>query len=618
MKSRATLFGLLAVVLSLSGTAPSAQEVPRQSIEDQVLGWIRIYNYTGATRPIAADGRVYSAAQLSIAQLFANWMQASYLPKSALGDVVQIRNEKQGQYNRNTIALPQSYGAFAKLYNVLKYDANKKMVPQTNDHYVWTIEANGFYGSPADALSTPEHYYFTLPNFAEQGYGGTGRDDLEKAVDVSRHPVLGQFPAYFERNSATGNRKYILLSKDHKLPFVKVTKGEYLQATAAAIERMYDAEKQKIARENAGNQKSIDYFMGYLNTKNGKRAAVLESNKQKYRNRLQETAEIFTTQPDAMLENYPDVFEGSGNAGLRLPVYTIDPRLAELCKTDAPQWIVMSWTAQLNDPVSRSLHDAVLNNVNVQYIYDYFFDPDKVKGQPYTPLRSPSAVETAVAATPSAAAAKSAADPAVFFFDDFSTGVVGRRPLNWKSSLDNTGATSVVTELKGLDGHWASIGGMHLTPTGMKTPLPRDFELSYDVIAAQNYTWGAHGMTFRLSRAPAAGKGESFLSLRIRPGFSGREGEVVIEGQFPGASGYLSGSKWVGAPGFSNDAVNNRATVTIRKKGELLQVFIGKTKVAEYEKGIPADLQFDGLSFELAGVSANDQMFIGNIRIARL
>ena len=92
----------------------------------------------------------------------------------------------------------------------------------------------------------------------------------------------------------------------------------------------------------------------------------------------------------------------------------------------------------------------------------------------------------------------------------------------------------------------------------------------------------------------------------------------MIEGQFPGAQGYLSGSKYATAPGFSNDAVNNRATVTIRKKGELLQVFIGKTKVAEYEKGIPPGVQFDAMSFQLGGVSANDKMFIGNIRITTI
>ena len=134
---------------------------------------------------------------------------------------------------------------------------------------------------------------------------------------------------------------------------------------------------------------------------------------------------------------------------------------------------------------------------------------------------------------------------------------------------------------------WASMGGMSLTPTQFKTPLPRDFEVSYDVVAAQNYRWGARGLTFKLSRTPAAGTKESFLSVRIRPGFGGREGEVIVEADFQGAQRYLSGTKWVGAPGFSNDAENNRVTVTLRKKADLLQVLIGATKVAEYEKGIP-------------------------------
>jgi hypothetical protein len=160
------------------------------------------------------------------------------------------------------------------------------------------------------------------------------------------------------------------------------------------------------------------------------------------------------------------------------------------------------------------------------------------------------------------------------------------------------------------------MSGFQLTPTEMKAPLPRDFELSYDVIAAQNYTWGTRGMTLKLTGHTAPGTGESFLSLRIRPGFGTREGEVVIEAQFAGAQGYLSGTKWVGAPGFSNTAQYNRVTVTIRKKGDLLQVFLDKAKIAEYEKGIPPGLQFTAMSFDLSGVSGNDKMFISNIRIA--
>ena len=609
MRARTASIGPLAILLCLSGAVLSAQWLDPKSLEDQVIGWMKIYDYTAATQAITQDHRVYSAAQLSTARLFTTWMQASYLPKGALGDVLQIRNARLGLYNQNTAAEPNGYGALAKLYTFLKYDANKKLVLASGESLKWAIEANGMIGSPASGISTPEHNYFTVPTFEQQGYG----TDLDVATEVSGHPVLRQFPTVYQRDSVSGNKRVVVLTRDHRLPFVKVTRGEYLQAMEAAVARKYDTEKQKIARDNVGNQRSIDYFMGYLNKNHEKRLAVLQSNKDKYKARLQETAEIHTEAPDAQLENISDVFEGGGGSSKPLQVYTIDPRVVELCKTDAPQWIVIYWTAQLNDPVSKSLHDAMLNNFNFQYVYDYFFDPDKVKGQPYKPLRSPSLTETTVAAKPSAAATKSALDPGVVFFDDFSTGTVGKKPLNWHSTLDSKGATSVVTELTGLDGHWASISNTVLTATALK-PLPSDFELSYDVIAAQNYTWGAHGMIFKLSRTQA-GKGESFVSLKIRPGFGTRAGEVVIEGQFPGTPGYMSGSKWVDAPGFSNSDVNNRTTVTLKKTGETLQVFIGKTKVADYEKAIPASLQFDGMSFELTGVSAADKMFIGNVRI---
>jgi hypothetical protein len=609
MRARAALIGSLVLVWSLSGAAQTRQRIPPGEREDKVLGWMKVYDYKGATTPITQDHRVYSPAQLSIAQLFANWMQASYLPKGALGDVFQIRNPKLSPYNQTTASLPNAYGAMGKLYVQLMYGLNKKIEPLTSDSSNWGMEANGFYGDTVGTISTPQRNDFTLPTFEQQGYGA----DLDKAADVSHHPVLKQFPTRFVRDSVTGNKRLVVLTKDRRRPFVTVTKGEYLQALEAAVLQKYADETQKISRDNKRNQRSIDYFTGYLNTNHAKRLAVLESNKEKYRARLQEPAEIWTQEPGVLLENYPDVFAGGGGTSKRLPIYTIDPRVVELCKTDAPQWIVMYWTADLNDPISLSLHNAIINNVDFQYICDYFFDPATVKGQPYQPLRSPSFTETVVAGKASEAAAKNAADPAVVFFEDFSSSPVGKKPLNWHNTLDKTGATSVVTELKGLDGHWAAMAGMVIKPTGLKTPLPRDFEMSYDVVAAQGYRWGARGLILKLSKT--VGTTTSFLSTKIRPGFDGRQGEVEIEGQFPGApAGYMDRSKWVGAPGFSNNAANNRVTVTIKKRGDLLQVFVGQTMVSEYEKGIPPGVQFDALSFELSG-APEDRMFIGNITI---
>ena len=155
---------------------------------------------------MTVDHRVYSTAQLSVANNFANWIQQSYVPVGGLGDVIRFVSAKLTAGNQDTKSLPQSYGANAKIYTDLKYGAAGKVEPATNGHILWSVSANDVYGEPAIVLSTPEQYYFTLPTFAEQGtnYG----DELEKAVDLSTHPVLGRFPAYFYRNSVTGNQKY--------------------------------------------------------------------------------------------------------------------------------------------------------------------------------------------------------------------------------------------------------------------------------------------------------------------------------------------------------------------------------------------------------------------------
>lgn len=172
--------------------------------------------------------------------------------------------------------------------------------------------------------------------------------------------------------------------------------------------------------------------------------------------------------------------------------------------------------------------------------------------------------------------------------------------------------------MTGLEGRWASVGGFKVTPTQIKGPLPRDFTVSYDLVAARDYTWGARGLTFRVSKGIANSGTDSFFSVRLRPGFGGKDGEAVIEGTFRGAPDYLSGTKYAVVPGFSNNQQHNRIAVTIRKQGEMVEVLIGKVSIARYDKAIPGALLFDAVSFDLQGQPGpNDQMFISNIRITK-
>ena len=354
-----------------------------------------------------------------------------------------------------------------------------------------------------------------------------------------------------------------------------------------------------------------------VDQRQARRVAALAVNRERYKARLQEVAEISSMSPQISLENLADAFLGSGASRLSIPVYKVDPALAELCKTGGPQWIVVTWTAQLRDPAIKRLHDSVINNFNFEFIHNYFFAPEKVKGQSYAPLRNPAATEPVATTAASASSKARAADPNVHFFDDLSTTPVGKAPIGWKSTLNDNGAGSVVATIDGLEGRWMTTTGFTLTPGHLKMPLPADFTVTYDVVASANYTWGARGMTFTLSKGAGGGGLGSHVSLRLRPGSGSGAGEAVLEAGFPRTQGYLSGSKWFTIPDFSNKAQATVA-VTIVKQGEQLEVLLNKVKVFESDKAVPAGLLFDQLSLNHDGTfNENDRMYISNLTILK-
>ncbi len=602
---------LLPLLIGLPSTAP-AQSIPPKAIEDSVLGWIKADRVTGARGPLTIDAKRYSPAQLAIADSLVAWIQASYVPKGALGDVTPTFSPKLGLYNQDEASLPQMYGAYAKTYTDLKYDSRRKIVPRTRDHLVWMIRANAPWGEAVQALNTPTQYYFLMPGF---GAPAEPADPTMRRYDVSNHPALKRYVTYFRNqlNSLNANANFVLLRKDNQLPFVKITKEEYLEKMSGAVERRYAEEKTRANRDWPEGNARANALRG-ADDRNAKRLAVLERNRERYRGRLQETAEVSALQPSVLLENYPDVFEGNGGSGNRYPVYKIDPAIAELAKTDQPQWIMFVWDGDLLDPVGKQHHEAILNNFNFEYVYNYFFDPDKVKGQPYRPLRSPLAKETVVVTEASAATRSTASDPKVHFFEDFSTTGLGQRPIGW--SVGRTAST--ITTLDGLPGNWAVMAGeAKLTPKLLRTPLPTDFTVSYELVAAEKFTWGAKGLTVRLANESATGGAVSFLELKLRPGFDGRDGEAVFETKVP--AGYPGGSKWLVVPGFSNNKKHNRITVSLRKTGEKIQVLIDGKSIADYEKAVPASISFNTISFGVLGSPSEDRdkLYITGIKISR-
>jgi hypothetical protein len=607
----------LTLLLLLSSCFLLAQEIPRKSIEDSVLGWMKVYHFKGAAEGKTVDKKVYSAAQLSLCDSFANWIQASYTPKGGLGDVRRTVTGKPDDYHPNDPALPQSYGANAKIYWFLKYNSAGKMIPVNDLGSWWGIMANGVPHWEIRDISTPAQYYFTMPSF-ETAFDG---EAAKKIHDLTKVAALKPYSSFWLKSIETGDgTDYVLLSKDNKSPFIKLTKGEYLQLLENAIPVVAATEKKKLQEREQGNQKNIIYFEKQIDDKNEKRFNCLKRTREKYKDRLNELA-LTNSQPGLNdLDNDRDVFSNGyltdhESTSGRMPVYKIDAAMAELCKKDKPQWILIGWQFAPHDPVEKHLYESIINNFNFDYVYNFFFDQEKVKGQQYKPLRSPSYKEEVVITEASDVNKKNATDKKIHFFEDFSTTGIGTKPIGWSSRLNSDGKVCTITSLQGEPGNWVEIKGNELlTPLLVKKPLPQNFTLSFDLAVPKNFTWGAKSLKIALSKQKFDGTDEANFILSIRPGYSGSaDGLAYVETKLP--AGFASGSNF-SAPGFSVNKDVNKISVSIIKDGEKMEVWVGKSKVAEYKKGVPADMLFNALSFT-HGRSDGDteKYFISNIKI---
>ncbi len=365
----------------------SAQNIPRESIADSLIGWKKIYYFKGTQDTKKVDAKLYSAAQLSICDTLANWMQATYIPKGGLGDVRRSVSQILGLYNQHDAALPQSYGAYVKTYLDLRYNSSHKVEPANDSHAYWAVFANQVPGWPVRDISTPDQYYFTMPSF-ESSWDGEG---IRKDHDLSHVESLNPYIHFWIKSiESGGGSQYVLLCKDNRSPFIKLTKGEYLQLLESAIPRHYEAEMKKIAAQNVDSPKNKEYFLKALDEKNGRFLAGLKGNREKYKDRLGEIA-LTSEQPSLYdLENGRDVFssgyltdpeETSG----RVPVYKVDPVMAELCKNDIPQWILVSWIWSPTTAVEKHMHESIIRHFNFDYVYNFFFNPVAVKGKKYMP-----------------------------------------------------------------------------------------------------------------------------------------------------------------------------------------------------------------------------------------
>lgn len=597
----------LFITLLLAGLTGYSQ----QEYSDQYLGWLKLVKPTDPVKSTRYDHRTFTAAQLSTCNLFISWIQASYLPKGGLGEGRKYANEKLNPYNQYTRSIHDYYGATLPTYLYLKKKPGGGWTPENNLGLFLRITANGLTGDHVDLISSTEQYYFYIPRLETNN---TFDQAASQFMNFQGHPSLTQFIHFYQPKSTRYLAQYtVLLSPGNEVPWIQITKGEFLDQLGKSIERAHQEKTEKI-REDFNEQRKLR-FLQDEDSLYKKRIRILAQQKEKYKNRLAEKATIYTEQPSVHLENTPDVFEGNDGSNSRIPVYKYDPSRLQKIKDGKPQWITITWGgSEMSNESFINLHSAMLNSLNYTFIYNYFFDAEKTKGLSYKPLRSPVVKEEVVVVRESSASTQKKSTPGTILYEDFSNTLPGKTPVNWKST-NNFNGEKVKTEQRN-NINWATFNGQQLeySPTLL---FPENFTFSCSIAVPKGYTWGAKRLVIRF------GNGKESFEVSMRPGYDGRPGFLYAGKGDSGSSVLIPGSmdkaSEIEMPGFSNNEPFNQIGLEVSKKGKSLELRInGRQVFTQQEAFISPGQKLQGLSFSHSRSDAEqEKYYISNLLIKK-
>ena len=372
----------------------AAQQNKHDAYQNESIGWKKIYNWPPTNKSQQVDDKVYSAAQISIASLMANWMQISYTPKGGLGDVKKTVLPKIGLYNAYNAALPPSYGAVAHIYTFLKKE-NGKWVNETTHANLWRIMANQVPDYPITDLCNENQYYFVIPGMDKDliNQQASSENSYKKLYDLAAIPGIKKyFNVVLPEFGHLTRSNLIIMSKENQFPFQQLSIGELLSITENTMPYLFEKDKKTLAEQNQGMPADYTFHLNALKQKHDKARATLAQLRAKYKNQLSDSAYLENGNFELTdLANGADIFAGlNEKIKTTYPVYKVKPELQKLCKTDNPQWICISWDGgTMDEPAFRHMHESIINNFNFGYLYNYFFDSEKVNGVNYSPLNKP-------------------------------------------------------------------------------------------------------------------------------------------------------------------------------------------------------------------------------------
>jgi hypothetical protein len=399
MKKILVLFLSVGVYASYGQATNQRGAYYSEGIENIEMGWTEVLKFNEPAKPYLKNGWNYPANQIAFRETIISWWQSAYTPKGVMGEMIKsvlapARSEwPKGEYRQqeddNRFALPNTYGAFARIhFNISKTETKKFWPSSGNLSFThWNSMANNvaLISNQIVGLSSPDEYYFTMPVYNprenEEAGNFAGNHYLEYAryCNFLEADNLKKYQHYFRPDTRT---YVVILTKDNKpLPFEQVTVGEFFNRIDkqfssiqslnidSKVPGLVEAAKRgfQVLKEQYKNQ--LDAYV-YFSDHNKQKIDLYDFQFIEEKVKKGQPLNFFYT--DAISKNSAG---GTVSKHTNYPVLRLRKGVKELCATGGPQWIVFSLgvPVDLNYAGSKHTMNHFANHFNYDYVYQYFF-----------------------------------------------------------------------------------------------------------------------------------------------------------------------------------------------------------------------------------------------------
>jgi hypothetical protein len=571
-------------------------------LKEKVIGWAAMLPPIGNanSKSLTLHGYTYSASQLGLIDTFINWIKKSYIP---IGGVPVAERLALPIWVERPQHTPKGTGVSMGMWAPC-YDASGKKIIRAQPasaSYI-TVLTNNLNGIEKSDFNTTTEFYFTM-YYSKKGILVNEEDAKTDAPYVADlKSKVGNYFCYY-----VGKTCVVVLMPGNELPVVQLSKGEVLTKALEAAARLYPDKNEPTRREVETNvQKLRNKYQSSLNDP-------------AFINHTQLSVYRFSSKDD-------DPFERLINTRYMFPVYKFTPSAYEESSKGKTLWVSIYFphATEKSTTVAWEIYKAMTKNFNFEYVYNYFFNPDKVKGKSYQPLN---AVTQAAALNTIDSRENKAAQSKIFpagvhFMEDFADATSGSMPAGWSSTQKNRGFT--IESLPGENGKWLMFdNSSDLIPSGMKTPMPQNFTMEYDLVSTDYTNRAGRMITLFFTNS----NGGADANLYVTPG---NEDNIRIYPSMAGmrvANAENASSHYMEFASYSNK--KHKAYVKIVKKGTSIKAYVNGVQVEadpKYkqnyakEMAIPENTAFTGFYWKADNVSAQEKkgsVYISNIKITK-